>query len=81
VAAQLVHPLALLLWVAGGLEFAISNRAVGIAMVLVIVINATMALIQERQAERSVEALSAYLPERTAGASTVTTGMWALLPM
>jgi E1-E2 ATPase/Cation transporter/ATPase, N-terminus len=65
VAAQLVQPLALLLWVAAGLEFAIGNHAVGIAVVLVIVINAAMALIQERQAERSVEALSAYLPQRT----------------
>ena len=32
---------------------------------LVIVINAIFALVQERQAEQSVEALSAYMPERT----------------
>jgi magnesium-transporting ATPase (P-type) len=57
--------LALLLWVAAGLEFAIGNSAVGIAVVLVIVINATMALFRERQAEQAVEALAAYLPERT----------------
>ena len=44
VAAQLTQPLALLLWVAAGLEFAIGDSTVGIAVVLVIVINATMAL-------------------------------------
>src|SRR5512135_374118 len=53
---QLTQPLALLLWVAAALE---------IAVVLVILINATMALFQEQQAERAVEALSAYLPQRT----------------
>jgi magnesium-transporting ATPase (P-type) len=62
---QLTQPLALLLWLADGLSFAIGSRTVGIAVVLVILINAVMALFQERQAERSVEALSAYLPQRT----------------
>ena len=65
VAAQLTQPLALLLWVAAALEFAIGNNTIGIAVVLVVLINATMALFQERQAARAVEALSAYLPERT----------------
>jgi magnesium-transporting ATPase (P-type) len=62
---QLTQPLALLLWVAAVLEFAISNSTIGIAIVLVILLNAIMALAEERQAERSVEALSAYLPQRT----------------
>lgn len=62
---QLTQPLALLLWVAAALEFAINNQTIGIAVVLVILINATMALFQEQQAERAVEALSAYLPQRT----------------
>src|SRR5512133_179742 len=65
VAAQLTQPLALLLWVAAALEFAIGNNTIGIAVVLVVLINATMALFQERQAAQAVEALSAYLPERT----------------
>ena len=65
VAAQVTQPLALLLWVAAGLEFAVGNSTVGIAVILVILINATMALFQERQAEQAVEALSAYLPQRT----------------
>jgi calcium-translocating P-type ATPase len=65
VGEQLTQPLALLLWVAAALEFAIGNTTIGIAVVLVVLINATMALFQERQAARAVEALSAYLPERT----------------
>jgi calcium-translocating P-type ATPase len=63
--SQLTQPLALLLWVAAALEFAIASSTIGIAIVLVILINAIMALAEERQAERSVEALSAYLPQRT----------------
>jgi calcium-translocating P-type ATPase len=63
--SQFTQPLALLLWLAAALEFAISSPTIGIAIVLVILINAVMALSQERQAERSVEALSAYLPQRT----------------
>ncbi len=64
--AQFTQPLALLLWLAAALEFAISSATIGIAIVVVILINAIMALAEERQAERSVEALSAYLPQRTA---------------
>ncbi|HSO97534.1 MAG TPA: HAD-IC family P-type ATPase, partial [Solirubrobacteraceae bacterium] len=63
--AQFTQPLALLLWVAAALEFAISSATIGIAIVLVILINAAMALAEEWQAEQSVEALSAYLPQRT----------------
>lgn len=57
---QLTQPLALLLWLAGAPEFAMSSSMIGIATVLVILINAVMALAEERQAERSVEAFSAY---------------------
>jgi calcium-translocating P-type ATPase len=65
VAAQLTQPLALLLWVAAALSFAVGNGVVGVAVVLVIALNATFALIEELQAERAVEALAAYLPQRT----------------
>jgi calcium-translocating P-type ATPase len=64
VAAQFTQPLALLLWAAAALSFAIGNSVIGIAVLLVILLNATMALIQEFQAERAVQALSAYLPQR-----------------
>jgi magnesium-transporting ATPase (P-type) len=62
IARQLTHPLALLLWVAALLSFAVDNQAVGIAVLLVIVLNALFAFVQELQAERAVEALAAYMP-------------------
>ena len=63
VVRQLVHPLALLLWVAGALAFVADTPVLGVAIVAVILVNAVFALLQERQAERAVEALAAYLPE------------------
>jgi calcium-translocating P-type ATPase len=61
---QLTHPLALLLWAAAGLSIIAGTPAVAAAIVLVIAINAVFAFAQERQAERAVEALAAYLPPR-----------------
>jgi calcium-translocating P-type ATPase len=61
-ARQLTHPLALLLWLAAGLSFLVGSETVGIAVVLVIVLNAAFAFIQELQAERAVEALAGYMP-------------------
>jgi magnesium-transporting ATPase (P-type) len=63
-AAQLTHPLALLLWAAAALSFGVGNGVIGIAVVLVIVLNAVFALAQEVQAERAVEALVTYLPQK-----------------
>jgi calcium-translocating P-type ATPase len=62
-ARQLTHPLALLLWVAAGLSFAVGNQTVGIAVLLVIFLNAAFAFVQEMQAEQAVEALARYLPQ------------------
>jgi magnesium-transporting ATPase (P-type) len=62
-ARQLTHPLALLLWVAAGLSFLVGSQTVGIAVVLVIVLNAAFAFVQELQAERAVEALAGYMPQ------------------
>jgi calcium-translocating P-type ATPase len=59
---QITHPLALLLWVASALSFAVGNETVGIAVLLVIVLNAAFAFLQELEAERAVEALASYLP-------------------
>ncbi|MDN3359772.1 cation-transporting P-type ATPase [Actinomadura sp. DC4] len=64
VTRQLIHPLALLLWVAGALAFVAGTHVLGVAIVAVIIVNAAFALLQERQAERAVEALAEYLPER-----------------
>jgi calcium-translocating P-type ATPase len=60
--SQLIHPLALLLWAAGGLAALERTWALAIAIVAVVWINALFAFVQERHAERAVEALSAYLP-------------------
>ena len=54
----------MLLWAAAGLSFAVGNSVIGIAVLLVIFLNAAFALAQEMQAERAVEALSGYLPQR-----------------
>ena len=66
VVAQLTHPLALLLWAAAVLAWFAGTPVLTVAIVAVIVLNALFALWQERQAERAVEALAAYLPEQTA---------------
>ncbi len=62
-ARQLTHPLALLLWLAAGLSLLVGSQTVGIAVVLVIVLNAAFAFAQELQAERAVEALAGYMPQ------------------
>jgi hypothetical protein len=56
-ARQLTHPLALLLWVAALLSFIVGSITVGVAVVLIIVLNAAVAFAQERHAEDAVEAL------------------------
>ncbi|MDG6107314.1 cation-transporting P-type ATPase [Dactylosporangium aurantiacum] len=61
---QLVHPLALLLWLAAGLAVVAGTVALAVAIVVVVLVNAVFAFIQEQQAERAVEALAAYLPQR-----------------
>jgi calcium-translocating P-type ATPase len=61
---QLTHPLALLLWAAAGLAWVAGIVAIAVAIVFVIVVNAAFAFAQEVQAERAVEALARYLPER-----------------
>src|ERR1035437_4789723 len=63
-ARQLTHPLALLLWLAAALSFAVGSETVAIAGLLVIALNALFALIQEMQAERAVEALAQFLPQK-----------------
>jgi magnesium-transporting ATPase (P-type) len=62
-ARQLTHPLALLLWVAAGLSFAVGSETVAIAVLLVIFLNAAFAFVQELQAEQAVEALARYMPQ------------------
>ncbi|SCK44200.1 plasma-membrane calcium-translocating P-type ATPase [Streptomyces sp. WMMB 322] len=63
-ARQLTHPLALLLWLAAALLLAVGSKVVAAAVVLIILLNAAFAFVQELQAQRAVEALSRYLPQR-----------------
>ena len=51
VAAQLIHPLALVLWAAAALSLLAGTAVLALAIVLVIVINALFAFTQERQAQ------------------------------
>ncbi|WP_439381052.1 cation-translocating P-type ATPase [Amycolatopsis lexingtonensis] len=61
---QLIHPLALLLWVAGGLAWVAGTTNLAIAIAGVILLNGLLAFVQEQQAEKAVEALGKYLPDR-----------------
>jgi len=63
-ARQFTHPLALLLWAAALLSFIVGSITIGVAVVLIIVLNAMVALIQERHAEKAVEALAGYIPQK-----------------
>jgi calcium-translocating P-type ATPase len=63
-ARQFTHPLALLLWGAATLAAAAGITPVAIAVVIVILLNAAFAFVQEMQAERAVEALQGYIPQR-----------------
>ncbi|MCZ7590129.1 MAG: cation-transporting P-type ATPase [Gaiella sp.] len=61
---NLVHLLALLLWVGSALALAAGMPELSAAIVAVIVINASFAFVQEYRAERAVHALRALLPPR-----------------
>ncbi|HEX5593512.1 MAG TPA: cation-transporting P-type ATPase [Solirubrobacterales bacterium] len=63
-ARQFTHPLALLLWGAAALAAIAGITPVAVAVVVVIVLNAAFAFAQEMQAERAVEALQSYIPQR-----------------
>ena len=63
-ARQFTHPLALLLWLAAGLLVIVGSNVVAAAVVLIIGLNAAFSFVQELQAERAVEELAKYLPQR-----------------
>ena len=62
VVRQLAQPLAVLLAVAAALSAATGSVLLAVAILVVILLNAAFAIVEELQAERSVEALSSYLP-------------------
>ncbi len=63
-ADQMVHFMALLLWVAGALAFAAGMPQLGWAIWAVVLINGLFSFWQEYQAERTLVALRQALPER-----------------
>jgi len=63
-ARQFTQPLAVLLALAAALAWGTGTPRLAIAIVAVIFLNAGFAFAQEMQAERAVEALAAFLPER-----------------
>ena len=74
---QVVHPLALLLWVAALLAWVAGTPLLAVAIVVVIVLNAVFAFLQELQAERAVEALTRYLPRQV---KALRDGRWQDIP-
>jgi magnesium-transporting ATPase (P-type) len=60
---QLIHFFALMLWVAAGLAFVGGLPELGIAIIVVILVNGIFSFAQEYRTERAVRALSALLPE------------------
>ena len=80
---QFIHPLALLLWLAAGLSLATGVLTLAVAIVMVIVLNAGFAFVQERQAEHATEALRDLLPPRARvrrGGTLVEIAATALVP-
>ena len=61
-AQQFTHPLALLLAAAAVLAVVAGIAVLAAAIVAVIILNAALAFVQERQAEAAIEALKDYLP-------------------
>jgi calcium-translocating P-type ATPase len=63
-ARQFTHPLALLLALASVLAGITGTASLALAILAVVLLNAMLAFAQEQQAERAVEALSAFLSEQ-----------------
>ncbi|MHB9088067.1 MAG: cation-translocating P-type ATPase [Thermoleophilia bacterium] len=59
---NLIHFFALMLWAAAGLAFVGGMPQLGIAIIVVILVNGVFSFAQEFRAERAVRALSALLP-------------------
>lgn len=61
---QLLHPMALLLWVAGALALLAGTQQLAIAIWAVVLINGCFSFWQEYQAERTMDALTRALPRQ-----------------
>ena len=60
--AQLTHFFAIMLWVAAALAFIAGLPQLGIAIIAVVLLNATFAFVQEGRADRAAERLQGLLP-------------------
>ncbi|HYU59014.1 MAG TPA: cation-transporting P-type ATPase [Actinomycetota bacterium] len=60
---QLVHFFALMLWAAAALAFVGGMPQLGVAIIVVVLVNGAFSFAQEFRAERAVRALAALLPE------------------
>lgn len=63
-ASEMGHFFAILLWVAAGLAIVAGMPQLGVAIIIVIVLNGTFAFVQERRAEHAAEQLRLLLPRR-----------------
>ena len=60
---QMFHFFAVMLWVAAGLAFVGGMPQLGVAIIVVVILNGLFSFAQEYRAERAIRALSALLPE------------------
>lgn len=63
-AAELIHFFALLLWGAAGLSFVAGMPQLGVAIIVVVLVNGLFAFAQEQRAERAAERLGEMLPRQ-----------------
>lgn len=59
---QVTHPFALLLWIAGGMAFLISEWVLGCAIWILVLINAWFSFYREHRAEQAMRTLQAIIP-------------------
>ena len=63
--AQMTHFFALMLWIAAILAFLAGLPQLGVAIVVIVIVNGSFAFVQEYRAERAVSALHDLVPRRT----------------
>ncbi|MCU0311553.1 MAG: cation-transporting P-type ATPase [Acidimicrobiales bacterium] len=74
---EFTHFFALLFWVASGLAFVAGLPQLGVAVLLVLVLNAVFGFVQQQRAERAAERLKDLLPRR---ATVVRDGVARVVP-